>query len=175
MSIYMAPEELVVLGWLLGVISSLLIPEWIDYRKKSKEEKMFRELLQIEIQKLKTRLPNEIKNFYDEYGISVSGNREIDLVYSLINYLPKVLGKEYDTNFYHENHKGLPYLNEEERNRIITLVERLSTMNSIIRFYEDFSQPGKDESDTSIRDFKGKLILAYFGHLKVANEEINYF
>ena len=85
------------------------------------------------------------------------------------------MGKKYDTNFYHENHKGLTYLNEEERNRIITLVEGLSTMNSIIRLYEDFSRPERDEFDTSIRDFKGKLILDYFRHLKVANEEINYF
>lgn len=174
-SIYMNPEELVVLGWLLGVISSLLIPEWMDYRKKSKEEKMFRKFLQIEIQKLKIRIQNEIKNFYDEYNINRSKHEEIDLVYSLINYFPKVLGKKYDLNFYHDNYKWLTYLDEKEKDKIINLVERLSTMNSIIRFYEDFSHPGKDESDKSIRDFKGKLISAYFWHLKVANEEISDF
>lgn len=167
--------ELLFLGWLLGVISSLLIPELRDYRKKSKEKEMFRKLLQIEIQKLKTRLQNEIKEFYDEYGISRSKHEEIDLAYSLINYFPKVLGEKYDLNFYHENSKGLIYRDEEERNKIINLFERLSSMNSIIRFYEDFLHPGKDESDNSIRDFKGKLISTYFGHLKVANEEINAF
>jgi hypothetical protein len=118
---------------------------------------------------------NTYKKFYDEYGISGSKHEEIDLAYSLINYFPKVLGKKYDLNFYHENYKGLTYLDEEERNKIINLFERLSTMNSIIRFYDDFSHPGKDESDKSVRDFKGKLILTYFGHIKVANEEINAF
>jgi hypothetical protein len=111
---------LLFLGGLLGFIFSLLLTEWRDYRKKSKEQEMFRKLLQIEIQKLKTRLQNEIKKFYDEYGISGSKHEEIDLVYSLINYFPKVLGKKYDLNFYHENYKGLTYLNEEERNKIIT-------------------------------------------------------
>jgi hypothetical protein len=37
------------------------------------------------------------------------------------------------------------------------------------------SHPGKDDSDKSIRGFNGKLISTYFGHLKVANEEINAF
>ena len=166
---------LLFLGGLLGFIFSLLGTEWRAYRKKSKEKEMFRKLLQIEIQKLKTRLQNEMKKFYDEYGISRSKHEEIDLAYSLINYFPKVLGKKYDPTFYHENYKGLIYLDEEERNKIINLFERLSSMNSIIRFYEDFSHPGKDESDKSIRDFKGKLISTYFRHLKVANEEINAF
>ena len=160
--------ELIFLGWLLGVLSSLLIPELRDYLK-------FRKLLQIEIQKLKTRLQNEMKRFYDEYGINRSKHEEIDLAYSLINYFPKVLGEKYDLNFYHENSKGLIYLDEEKRNKIIDLFERLSSMNSIIRSYEDFSHLGKDESDKSIRDFKGKLISTYFGYLKVANEEINAF
>jgi hypothetical protein len=167
--------EILFLGWLLGVISSLLIPEWRDYRKKSKEKLRFRNFLQIEIQKLKTRLQNEIKKFYDEYGISGSKHEEIDLAYSLINYFPKVLGKKYDLNFYHENYKGLTYLDEEERNEIINLFERLSRMNFIIKSYEDFSHSENDVSDKSIRDFKGKLISTYFGHLKVANEEINAF
>ena len=160
--------ELIFLGWLLGVLSSLLIPELRDYLK-------FRKLLQIEIQKLKTRLQNAMKRFYDEYGINRSKHEEIDLAYSLINHFPKVLGEKYDLNFYHENSKGLIYLDEEKRNKIIDLFERLSSMNSIIRSYEDFSHLGKDESDKSIRDFKGKLISTYFGYLKVANEEINAF
>lgn len=167
--------ELIFLGWLLGVISSLLIPEWRDYRKKTKEKVLFRKLLQIETRKLKIRLQNEIKKFYDEYGISRSKHEEIDLAYSLINYFPKVLGEKYDLNFYQDNYKGLIYLDEEKRNKTINLFERWSSMNSIIRFYEDFSHPGKDESDKSIRDFKGKLISTYFGHLKVANAEINGF
>lgn len=41
--------ELLFLGWLLGVICSLLISEWRDYRKKIKEKEMLRKLLQIKL------------------------------------------------------------------------------------------------------------------------------
>ena len=159
-----------ILGWLVGIISSLLLPEWINYREKSREKKSFIKILKLEIETLRIRLQSDFETFNTEHGLNKSKNAEIDLSYKLGNYLPIILGKPYNLNFYQENYKNLIYLSDTERNKIIDVFDRLSTMNSYIQIYHDILF---EKDDKSIVDFKRKLVPYYFGHLKIVNEEIN--
>ena len=99
---------LIIGGWLLGTFSSLLIPEWINHREKSREKKNYKNILTIEIEKLKKRLQNDIKTFREEYELK-SNNAETDLMYQLIHYSPMILGNPYNLIFYQENYKNLIY------------------------------------------------------------------
>lgn len=160
----------IIIGWLLGIFSSLLIPEWNNHREKSREKKNFKKILTIEIEKLKNRLQSDIKTFYEEYGQNESNNDEIDLIYQLINYSPIILGNPYNLIFYQENYKNLIYLSDIERKKIIEVFERLSTMNSYIQIYKDLSS---ENDNKSLVNFKRKLVINFFGHLKIADKEIS--
>ena len=160
---------LIIGGWLLGTFSSLLIPEWINHREKSREKKNYKNILTIEIEKLKKRLQNDIKTFREEYELK-SNNAETDLMYQLIHYSPMILGNPYNLIFYQENYKNLIYHSDGKREKIINVFERLLTMNSYIQIYNDL--PAEND-DKSIVNFKHKLVMNYFGHLKIVNEEIS--
>lgn len=162
--------KLIIFGWFLGIFSSLLIPEWNNYREKSREKKSFKKNLTIEIEKLRNRLQSDIKRFYEEYGLNESNNGEIDLIYQLINYSPIILGNPYDLNFYQENYKNLIYLSDNKRKKITEIFDKLSIMNSYIQIYKDFSF---EKDDKTIVNYKHKLILYYLGHLKIVNEKIS--
>ena len=170
MAINMNDEiKFIFFGWSLGLISSLLIPELNYYLEKYRDKKNFIKILTIEIEKLENRLQNDIKRFYEEYELNKSNNYETDLIYQLINYSPIILGNPYNLIFYQENYKKLIYLSDDKRKKTIDIFERLSTMNSYIQIYKDLSS---EIDNKSIVSFKNKLVICYFGHLKIVNEEI---
>lgn len=160
---------LIILGWGFGTISSLLIPEWTNHRKISREKKKCKKILTMEIEKLKNRLQSDIKKFYEEYELNESNNDEIDLIYQLINYSPMILGNPYNLIFYQENYKNLIYYSDNKREKIINVFEKLLIMNSYIQIYNDLPS---EIDNKSIVNYKHKLVMNYFGYLKIVNDDI---
>lgn len=159
-----------VLGWGLGTVTSLLVPEWKNHRNESRNKKKFEQLLEIEIEKLKKRLQSNIDTHYLQYGLNPENTDNLTLLNTLINNPPVILGDNFNLIFYQENYKNLIYSDDEKRKAIINVFERLLTMNSYLDIYKDISSEKEDES---IVTYRNELIVNYLAHLRNANEEIS--
>ncbi|MDA0525411.1 hypothetical protein [Methanococcoides alaskense] len=154
--------------FIVGLIGNTLL----ERIKRRTEKKHIQESFVMDIERLKKRVNNDIDRLYEAYNLSKNQTEEIDLVYALIGNQPKTLGSQYDLSFYYDNYKYLSNLKKGTREEIISLFERVSTINNIINDYQDDKFENINESNLSS---KSSSVMVYFGHLKTLKKEIELF
>jgi len=154
-------------------ICDYILPRIVkEFFERRNEKKRINKMFTMEVENLKKWVQKNIDRIYKKYKLRENGNEEIDLAYSLINYSPTMLGIQYDLNLYHENRKNLIYLEDDKRKKISSIFDRVSTINSILDFYNNSASENNDKS--IVKNIK-KSIHEYFKELKNIREDLESF
>lgn len=153
--------KILLLGWILGIFTSIIQPFIITpiqkWQDKENFTKILKEDIKIKLSHLKST-EKSISEFFD-------GENRDDILFELIKTnkladLP-VINIEISENFYKTNYvKFLDYYNKETN--LLNFYQRISTLNTLVGIMKEY--PKESEH---YRVF----LIHYFAHLKTALEE----
>jgi hypothetical protein len=159
----MSDAELVILGWFLGIIGGLVLPELQSHIKERRAMGHFKKQVRLEIKNLSDLIMSEINTFEDYYEIN-SSSSESDLIDSMLNKnFPLNLGRNYRCDVFRSNWKYLVLLDQTIQEKINKCYIRVDTLNSIPSMYEKVQD--------SSQGVKNEMIIFYYNGLNLALEK----
>lgn len=152
--------KILLIGWVLGIFTSIIEPFIITPIKKWQDKRNFKKILKEDI-KIKVSHLKSIEQSITEF---FNGENRDAVLFGLISTnkltdLP-VIHIKVSEDFYNTNYmKFLEYFGKETN--LLKFYRRISTLNSIVEIMGNY--PGTEHSRAFLKN--------YFGHLKTALNE----
>lgn len=150
--------ELVLFGWLLGIIGALVVPRIIGWYDEKKAIGRFKKQLKIEIKNIKNLIESQTTSYEKHYEAGFDDDAIADAIAT--KSLPIFIRPIFRTEIFRTNFNLLILLDKKLQEKTNSLYTRIDTLNSIPEIYKEL--PNESEGA------KKKLIVMHMGHLKHA-------